>query len=87
MEFSIKDTLTLKDLLMSVYCQNDADKETIDWLCFACNVAKKVSEHFNNTNNKVEFYRSILSDKSLKGTEGYKCLYKHYHYLLDNEEV
>lgn len=83
MDFSIKDTLTLKDLLMSSYCQNEADEEIINWLCFARNVAEKVAIHLNNTNNKVEFYRSILSDTSLSETEGYKCLYKHYHYLMN----
>lgn len=85
MNFSIKDTLTLKDKLMTTYCDNELDEEIITWLCFARNVAEKVEVHYNNTNNKVEFYRSILADKSLTGTEGYKCLYKHYPYLMVNK--
>ncbi len=84
MNFSIKDTVALQDILMSVYCQNETDKEVIELLCFARNVAEKVAEYFKSTHNKVEFYRCILADKSLVGTMGYECLKKHYYYLMED---
>lgn len=83
MKMTIKDTVALQDVLTAEYCHNEIDKEVIRYLCFARNVAEKVAEHYQKTNNKVEFYRSILADDSLKGTEGYKCLEKHYYYLKE----
>ena len=78
----IKDTVVLQDAIMERYAHNNYDEEIIRTLCFARNIAEKVAFHFNNTNNKVEFYRSVMNDKSIAFSEGYKALIKYYSYLM-----
>lgn len=78
----IKDTVVLQDAIMQRYAHNSHDEEIIRTLCFARNIAEKVAYHFNNTNNKVEFYRSVMNDNSIAFSEGYKALIKYYSYLM-----
>lgn len=78
----IKDTVVLQDAIMQRYAHNNHDVEIIRTLCFARNIAEKVAYHFNNTNNKVEFYRSVMNDNSIAFSEGYKALIKYYSYLM-----
>ncbi len=80
---TIKDTLFLQDEIMKKYCNSDTDKEIITALCLARNIAEVVKGHFEKTNNKSEFYRSVLNDESISFSMGYKTLEKYYAYLKE----
>lgn len=84
MQLTIKDTITLEAILMKKFCENDNDAKIIQHLCFARNVAEKVAEHYHNTKDKQDFYRSILNDKSLGFSLGYQTLKEMYPNLIDD---
>lgn len=79
----INGMVSLQDVIMEKYAHSTCDEEIIKTLCFARNIAEKVAFYFYNTNNKVEFYRSILNDKSIAFSEGYQTLEKYYSYLMN----
>lgn len=81
---TIKDTLVLQDKIMQKYCNSKIDEEIITSLCFARNIAEVVKIHFENTNNKSEFYRSVLNDESISFSQGYKTLEKYYSFLKED---
>ncbi len=77
---NIKQTIAFENVLQ-VYNDNEMDNSIIKNICFATNIAEKVAVHFNNTFNKVEFYRAILNDDTLKNTMAQDEVKKHYGFL------
>lgn len=81
---TIKESLDLQDEIMNKYCNSNTDKEIITALCFATNIAEVVKVHFEQTNNKSEFYRSVLNDNSIGFSIGYQTLEKYYSFLKED---